>query len=114
MRRPVAIGLSVLTAVLIIFDIYLALNGVAGDTYSEIIRDAGHRMAFLPWCVGGLIGHWFWNGKRRSNRYTWGLVLSVLALLEYLNLSHGIGHPFVSFFVGMLSGRLVWAMEAPK
>lgn len=112
MRKSVSIGLVVLAVILIVLDVFLALNGTQGDTYSEIIRDTGYRAPFLPWAVGGVAGHWFWNGKRYSNRYTWALVLSGLCVLEYCSLALGVSHPFVAFLVGMASGRLVWAMEA--
>jgi len=113
MRRVVTFGLVVLALVLIAFDVYLDMNSVPGDTYSEIIRDAGFRVVALPWAIGALVGHWFWNGTRYSNRFTWALVIVVAIGMEVLNY-FGLWHPLPSALVGICSGRLVWSAKGPS
>lgn len=51
--------------VVIGIDIFLALNGVKGDTYSEVIRAWARRRLWLVMLVcfamGTLAGHFFWT-----------------------------------------------------
>ena len=112
-RTFAKIVMGVATAVLIGIDIVLAANSAKGDTYSEIIRDAAHHVATLPWGCGLLMGHWFWNGERVRKWWAWPVAFASLGVLELLNLVWGLGHPLVAFVVGMASGRLAWAMRAP-
>ena len=51
-------GIGFLVAI-IGFDIYFALDGVAGNTWSEMIRKLGSVLVFIPWAWGGLGGHFF-------------------------------------------------------
>jgi len=48
----------------IIVDIYLALDGRKGNTYSEIIREASKKwmpiIMILCYGFGLLSGHWWW------------------------------------------------------
>lgn len=96
--------------VIVGFDIVLAVNATKGDTFSEIIRDFSYRLAAIPWGTGLVMGHWFWSGNRVRKRWAWPAAFASLALLEGLNVS-GVGHPFVSFVVGIAAGRLAWAMQ---
>ena len=46
-------------AAIIGLDIYFALDSVAGNTWSEMIRKLGSVLVFVPWAWGGLGGHFF-------------------------------------------------------
>jgi hypothetical protein len=52
------IGLGLL-GLLIGLDIYLASNGVRGDTWSELLRTWGKATPLIPWAWSVLLGHWF-------------------------------------------------------
>jgi len=52
------IGFSLL-AILIGLDIYLAVDGLKGNTWSEILRMWGSKNALAPWIWCGLAGHYF-------------------------------------------------------
>jgi len=51
--------------VVIGIDIFLALNGTKGDTYSEVIRAWARKRLWLVmlicFAMGMLSGHWFWS-----------------------------------------------------
>lgn len=52
------LGLSIV-AILIAVDVWLALDNVPGNTWSEILRDLSKHTLFVPWSLGVLLGHWF-------------------------------------------------------
>ena len=61
----IPVGLSLL-AILIGLDIYLAVDGLKGNTWSEILRSWGRSNALAPWIWCGLAGHyWHWMEKSR-------------------------------------------------
>jgi hypothetical protein len=47
-------------ALLIAYDVYVAVNDTSGDTISEIITKHSLRRPIIPFAFGVLIGHWFW------------------------------------------------------
>lgn len=49
----------IIVAILIVIDIWLAIDNVPGNTWSEILRDLSKRTLFVPWSLGVLLGHWF-------------------------------------------------------
>lgn len=44
-----------------VWDVKVAFNDVPGDTISELIRDLGHAWYSLPYIMGVVMGHLFWN-----------------------------------------------------
>lgn len=56
--------MTVLPAVFIAIDIVLAVNKRKGDTYSEILREAGKKwtplIMIMCFGMGLLAGHWWW------------------------------------------------------
>lgn len=62
--KPSKLGIYVpliFIAVIIILDVYLALNGVNGDTITERIRELPNILhIFLAFSFGALTGH-FWK-----------------------------------------------------
>lgn len=49
----------ILLATILGLDVYFALDGVKGNTWSEMIRKLGFILTFVPWAWGGLGGHFF-------------------------------------------------------
>jgi hypothetical protein len=109
--RGFSIAVMIAATVLLgAFDIYLATNDAPGDTYSEIIKHASERVALLPWGFGLLCGHWFWNGERVRAWWAWplaGTSLVLAGILQWFDLSH----PLVSCAMGLIAGRVAWAMK---
>lgn len=48
-----------LIAVIVGLDIYLAVDGLPGNTWSEIIRTWAKASPVIPWACGVLAGHFF-------------------------------------------------------
>lgn len=42
------------------YDIYLAANGVPGDTISEVMRTVARKHPIIPFAAGVIFGHFFW------------------------------------------------------
>jgi hypothetical protein len=51
-------GLTIVAAAIGI-DVYLALDGLKGNTWSEMIRSMAYVSTFIPWVWGVLAGHFF-------------------------------------------------------
>jgi len=54
----IVIGL-IIVVVLIIVDVWLAVDKLPGNTWSELLREASRHTLFVPWSLGVLLGHWF-------------------------------------------------------
>lgn len=56
--------MTVMPAIFIIIDIVLAVNKKKGDTYSEVLREAGKKwqplIMLMCFGMGLLAGHWWW------------------------------------------------------
>lgn len=64
-RWTIAILLGI-TALLIGWDIYVALTPQKGDTISEVIRDWAFAHPVIPFALGVLCGHWLWPLRERA------------------------------------------------
>ena len=64
-RRFVGVFVIVVTAILIAFDIYLAVDVIDGNTYSERLSEWAGEYFWIGWilavALGGLVWHWFRN-----------------------------------------------------
>lgn len=69
-QRKATAGLLVTFAsILLVWDIYVAHNTIADDTISELLRDVSYHWWSLPFILGIVMGHLFWNqpeGDRKS------------------------------------------------
>lgn len=56
-----AIGITVIVLIvaLIVVDVFLVIDQVKGNTWSEMLRDAARCTTFPPWVFGVLSGRWF-------------------------------------------------------
>jgi hypothetical protein len=52
--------LIAITIVLIVWDIWVAVEPTDGDTISEVVLGWARRTPALPFAVGFLCGHLFW------------------------------------------------------
>lgn len=59
MNRTTLILIGV-TALMIGYDIWAALNKETGDTITEVVR-FGSQHPIIPFALGVLCGHLFWN-----------------------------------------------------
>ena len=101
--------LIVVAVLLIVWDVYAALNGVKGDTISAVIYEASVRLSFIPYAWGCLTTHFFCSVKRPIIN-TWlmvGLLIAVGVALNVVGLM--LGPPdwwtIFSLIVGAACGR---------
>lgn len=93
MLRPKNIGafVIVVTLALIGFDVYLAMDDIEGNTYSENMRKWGVHWRMIPYfialCFGALLTHWF---AKRDNEGTMSLKKKLLVSGALL-IATGIG-----------------------
>lgn len=92
----------------LIWDVKVATNETQNDTISEVVRDLSHYLYVIPYALGGIMGHFFWNKKDRAagrpNRFKLWLgtcaavfiLSSALPSLHYMNTAMVV----VGFFVG--------------
>lgn len=102
------------TAFVVITDVYLALNDREGDTYSEIFNVWAYQFAVLPAFWGVLSGHWFFTFgvPRPPNGLAYLLVIGAVLFL-FDALGHSIiarsTHPAIWFTFGTALGSYFWA-----
>lgn len=59
------IVMGVCTAGLIGWDIYVAVNGIKGDTISEILQSWDQDYPMIRFAWGVLAGHLFWPQRKK-------------------------------------------------
>ena len=52
-----------MVAGIILWDIYLASDEVDKNTISKLVRDVSDESPMIPFALGVLIGHWFWDNN---------------------------------------------------
>lgn len=111
------IGLIII-AVLIIWDIFLAADKTDGNTWSEVLRHWGKLTLLVPWCWGGLGGHFFhWLSKPKPIIDRPGNVILLVWLSVLVAMISVIFHRFgfeqsfwlyVFFVLGSLTWMFLW------
>lgn len=59
LRKPIWRLCWIVLWALLLWDVYLALDGIDGNTWSEVAREASRVHPFVPWILGASIGHLF-------------------------------------------------------
>ena len=114
-RRPIWLACWVVLWMLILWDVYLSLDRLEGNTWSEVLRAASGRNPFLPWFFGAFLTHLFHHRDDlrplvdRDAAQTLMVVFSLIFLALW-----GVGVELegwllsaVAFF-GMVAGYLFW------
>ncbi len=114
-KTTILIGLA-LVAIVIGIDVYLALDSVKNNTWSEIIREYGKKRLIIPWVLGGLGGHFFHLESIPKLPIEFPGNISILVFISLLVL--GLGGilpryslyipPAITFFVGFIVWSLLW------
>lgn len=116
MTTTTIVILIVAAASLIAWDIYAALNRKPGDTISEVMLDAGKRVAGLPFVFGVLAAHLFmphnfkvlvqmpWAGFILGFAFIVVTVAGILVRREWSRFP--ITWP--AFVLGVLAGLALW------
>ena len=56
---------------LIGWDLVVAFNPTPGDTISELVYQYGQKHPWVPFGLGGVLGHFFWKRKAEEWEPTW-------------------------------------------
>lgn len=121
LRTATAVILLIPLALWLIWDIYVASNSLKGDTISEITRDLSHGLYFLPFSLGGIMGHFFFNAPAggRPNRFNlWLGVVAAVALFDVLVLrGQALAWSYANTMavtVGFGVGAYLWPQTLPS
>ena len=116
-KITVAVIAAVL-AVLIGWDIYVAVNDVGGDTISEIVLNTSYSHPSIPLALGIIVGHLVWPRERPLFwRKPWtallaGAVAVVLFVLESWFSWRIV--PLAPLLPGILLGHWLWPQRRPS
>lgn len=111
------IGILVLAAVAIAWDVFVAVEPTAGDTISELTLAASMVFPALPFGIGVLCGHLFWPN---SYHMGWWAVLAfvpafALALWSILSADPVVvflqSNPVIPLLAGIPIGHLLWPQQ---
>ena len=119
--RPPAgplVGLFVVLVVaLVVWDFYLDDDGIAGNTWSEVVRGASDRYPILPWLLAALIGHLFHPKDKLlpiiRDRDVANSLMFLLTLAAAVVGFVGVAVPWhqsITASGGLLAGVLLWPM----
>lgn len=116
MRKITSLIVVIVVAVLVLWDVFVAVTPEEGDTISEIIRDYGSRHPVLPFGFGVLSGHFFWPAKTKLHGVFVGICLGAVGtLLATLGFLYELRWPsMLPVLFGVLLGHLVWAQHPAK
>lgn len=114
MLVQLGIGISIL--VIIIVDIFLATDGIKGNTISEIIRNWSLHFSVVSYSVGVLCTHWFGLNARGplfgqpSSAVFLGWSALVITIAGFILSRFDISiHPMIPLFLGMIAGYFLWS-----
>ena len=104
-------------AMLIVWDVIVALNDIADDTISEVVLGWSFRYQSIPFAAGVLVSHLFWPSRRwkpRDQRRAegWSLVFIAVAFVVIDVTLVGELAPIIPFLPGVLVGKLLWPQRA--
>lgn len=109
----------VMVGVIIVFDLFLALNDERGDTISEVMKEWAYRRFFVvTWAWGVLAGHLFLTHPAPVIAPPWNiwLLLGLTVVLLGVGFGYrgivGVQVQLVLLVAGVIAGRLLWP-QAP-
>jgi len=108
------LGGALLFLILILLDIWGALDSKPGNTPSELIRWLSRYTAIIPWALGVLLGHWFhpWDGLDGifGSASTWVLIgVSVVVLAARIFFRQKpLWDAWIWAALGVLAGTFLW------
>lgn len=112
-KTAAIVGFAII-AIIIGIDVYLAVDSIKGNTWSEMVRALSFKTPLAPWAWGGLGGHFFhqWLPKllhgHGANIAVLVWISAAVMLAGHVMYSKGTPMPptivfFAAFFVwGML------------
>lgn len=107
--RNAIVGIGLIVA-FVAYDMYLALDGVRGNTWSEVARHIAMTAPALPWTCGVLAGHCFHPRWRPRVRVLPLLALTLAVVVVGIACRHvGVAPPpWAPLVPGFVAGWLLW------
>ncbi len=107
--RNAIVGIALVVA-FIAYDVYLGLDGVRGNTWSELARAGAGVTPAIAWAWGVLAGHFFhptWKPRPRVGLLLW---LTFVVVVVGIACKHGgVTLPFwAPLAPGFFAGWLLW------
>jgi len=100
---------------IISWDIYLAVNGIPGDTISESLLFLATKSILIPASAGYVMGHLFWPMRKRLPGWAIITVTSAIGLSWLFVDIFGRdcllfirSRPIIPFVVHVLAGHFIW------
>ncbi len=114
-REPIWVACWIFIWVMVVWDVFLALDAVDGNTWSEVMRAASVGNPVLPWLFGILIGHLYHHRDDLAPIFDSDAAESVLMLLTLLLIVAGFvfngldgWQVTVMALAGIAAGYLLW------
>lgn len=114
-RRPIWIACWGVLWTLVVWDVYLSLDAIDGNTWSEIMRGASVRNPVFPWLFGAFLTHLFHFQDDLKSIFDQDASTTVMVVLTLVIGAIGIRGVELTdwwvtfvFFLGMVAGLLLW------
>lgn len=115
-RKLTMVLIGVVFIGLSLYDLLPAVSHTRGDTISETIRDYAGRYWTIPWVLGVLMGHFFFNVEKGIARWRTIILMPVLTAgligADVLDWTPYVNPVFV-FLPSFIGGRLLWPQREP-
>jgi hypothetical protein len=99
---------AAIIVILVVVDIYFAIDNIKGNTWSEILRFWGARIKIIPFAWGFLGGHFF-HPAWPSLQQPMGIAVLVWLGVVVQIASMGINLPMLSYLcAGIMAGIFCW------
>lgn len=112
--KRVTVGLLIaVIAALIGWDIYVASNGVRGDTISEITLAFSRKVITLPLALGVVVGHLLWPTTKPRPGWMSASILVAVGVIGIVVdvVGHSQVMPALPFAIGALIGHFGWGQR---
>ncbi len=117
MTKPIVLGIGGgLLAIAIGLDVWLAVDRVPDNTWSELFRKGALATPVIPWACAVLMGHWFHPNDDAQPVLGQPKPIALLIWLTWVVFVVGLGltgsgipvPPWIPVLPGMIAGWLLW------
>jgi hypothetical protein len=103
----------------IVWDVFLALDKIDGNTWSEVIMVWSYKLPFIPILFGVLSAHFFFNRLEFLKMRAFPFWVTVVAILITIAIFQTIAiwinlYPFIPFVFGIIVGIIFWNLRGEK
>lgn len=115
MKKITIAIMIVVIAIVVGWDLVVAVNSIKGDTISEIIQKISYEHPVVPLIFGTLGSHFFWAGKPLFDHYSRYLILIGIGIATAIAGIWTVSIcPLWPILIGIPLGRLLWPQNIKK